>query len=63
MTIAAFLIFTLFLNFQRYGQVGLDLVPAVDSVRDLPYLFKDFANSVVDTVKGQGMGRSGYSAV
>lgn len=33
MAIASFLIFTLFLNYNRYGQVGLDLVPAMDSVK------------------------------
>ena len=33
MTVASFLIFTLFLNYNRYGQVGLDLVPAMDSVK------------------------------
>lgn len=63
MAIASFLIFTLFLNYNRYGQVGLDLVPAMDSVKDIPYLFKDFASQVVETVKGSGSGRSGYSAV
>ncbi|BFZ53871.1 hypothetical protein PYCC9005_000902 [Savitreella phatthalungensis] len=63
MAIAALLIFTLFLNVQRYGQVGLDPVPTMDSLRDLPYLAKDFANSVMDLIRGQGMGRSGYSAV
>lgn len=33
MAVAAFLIFTLFLNYNRYGQVGLDLVPAMDSFK------------------------------
>lgn len=33
MLIASFLIFTLFLNYNRYGQLGLDLVPAMDSVK------------------------------
>ncbi|CCG84175.1 protein of unknown function [Taphrina deformans PYCC 5710] len=63
MAVASFLIFTLFLNYNRYGQVGFDLVPAMDSVKDIPYLFKDFASQVVDTVKGSGSSRSGYSAV
>lgn len=33
MLIAACLIFTLFLNYNRYGQLGLDLVPTMDSVK------------------------------
>ena len=33
MAIATFLIFTLFLNYNRYGQMGLDLVPAMDSFK------------------------------
>lgn len=31
-------------------------------LQDIPYLFKDFASQVVETVRGTG-GRSGYSAV
>lgn len=39
MLIAACLIFTLFLNYNRYGQLGLDLVPTMDSVKvKLPVL-------------------------
>lgn len=33
MLIASILIFTLFLNYNRYGQIGLDFVPAMDSVK------------------------------
>lgn len=33
MLIASILIFTLFLNYNRYGQIGLDFVPAMDTVK------------------------------
>ncbi len=63
MSVATFLIFTLFLNYNRYGTVGLDLV-SMDTVRDLPYLFKDFASQIAETLKGgTSAGRGGYSAV
>lgn len=45
MCIAACLIFTLFLNYNRYGQLGLDLVPTMDSVKVLRILLaSNYAN-------------------
>ncbi|TKX19314.1 autophagy-related protein 27 [Elsinoe australis] len=59
---AAYIIFGSWLNYSRYGARGWDLVPHGDSIRDLPYILKDWARSVIDTVQGRGF-RGGYSAV
>jgi len=60
--IAAYLIFGSWLNYNRYGARGWDLLPHGDTIRDIPYLFKDFSKKVADTVSGGGT-RGGYSAV
>jgi len=60
--IAAYLIFGSWLNYSRYGARGWDLLPHGDTIRDIPYLFKDWSRKVVDTVAGSGA-RGGYSAV
>jgi len=62
LSIAAYLIFGSWLNYNRYGARGWDLLPHGDTIRDLPYLFKDFSRKVVETVSGGGS-RGGYSAV
>lgn len=59
---AAYLIFGSWLNYNRYGARGWDLLPHGDTIRDLPYLLKDWARRVVNTVQGPGS-RGGYSAV
>ncbi|OAP64428.1 hypothetical protein AYL99_00400 [Fonsecaea erecta] len=60
--IAAYLIFGSWLNYNRYGARGWDLLPHGDTIRDIPYLFKDWSRKVIDTVSGGGS-RGGYSAV
>ncbi|PKS06774.1 hypothetical protein jhhlp_006848 [Lomentospora prolificans] len=60
--IAAYLIFGSWLNYNRYGARGWDLVPHGDAIRDIPYLMKDWTRSVLNTVQGSGS-RGGYSAV
>jgi len=40
-----------------------DLLPHGDTLRDIPYLVKDFARKVIHTVNGGGGRRAGYSAV
>ncbi|KAH8156908.1 hypothetical protein CIB48_g11341 [Xylaria polymorpha] len=59
---AAYLIFGSWLNFTRYGARGWDLLPHGDTIRDIPYLLKDWARRVLNTVQGSGS-RGGYSAV
>ena len=59
---AAYLIFGSWLNYNRYGARGWDLLPHGDTIRDIPYLVKDLSRKVVDTVSGSGP-RGGYSAV
>lgn len=61
MGVAAYLIFGSWLNYNRYSARGWDLVPHSDTIRDLPYLFRDWIRRVVETV--QGGSRGGYSAV
>ncbi|OLN95235.1 Autophagy-related protein 27 [Colletotrichum chlorophyti] len=60
--IAAYLIFGSWLNYNRYGARGWDLLPHGDTIRDIPYLVKDWTRSVLNTVNGSGS-RGGYSAV
>lgn len=62
MGVAAYLIFGSWLNYNRYSARGWDLVPHSDTIRDLPYLFRDWIRRAVDTVQGGGS-RGGYSAV
>ncbi|KAI0485702.1 autophagy-related protein 27 [Xylaria cf. heliscus] len=59
---AAYLIFGSWLNFTRYGARGWDLLPHGDTLRDIPYLLKDWTRRVLNTVQGSGS-RGGYSAV
>ncbi|KZZ98281.1 autophagy-related protein 27 [Moelleriella libera RCEF 2490] len=59
---ASYLIFGSWLNYNRYGARGWDLVPHGDTIRDMPYLFKDWTRRVLNTVQGTGS-RGGYSAV
>lgn len=60
--IAAYLIFGSWLNYNRYGARGWDLLPHGDTLRDIPYIFKDWVRSVINTLQGSGS-RGGYSAV
>ncbi|KAM3514534.1 hypothetical protein MY11210_001769 [Beauveria gryllotalpidicola] len=59
---AAYLIFGSWLNYNRYGARGWDLLPHGDMIRDIPYLLKDWVRRVLNTVQGAGS-RGGYSAV
>ncbi|KAI0025290.1 autophagy-related protein 27 [Xylariomycetidae sp. FL0641] len=59
---AAYLIFGSWLNYNRYGARGWDLLPHGDTIRDIPYLMKDWTRRVLNTVQGSGS-RGGYSAV
>ncbi|ODH46701.1 hypothetical protein GX48_07206 [Paracoccidioides brasiliensis] len=59
---AAYLIFGSWLNYNRYGARGWDLLPHGDTIRDVPYILKDWGRKVVSTVQGPGS-RGGYSAV
>ncbi|KAI3327852.1 autophagy-related protein 27 [Xylariaceae sp. AK1471] len=59
---AAYLIFGSWLNYNRYGARGWDLLPHGDTIRDIPYLMKEWARRVLNTVQGSGS-RGGYSAV
>ncbi|KAF2461970.1 autophagy-related protein 27 [Lineolata rhizophorae] len=62
LAVAAYLIFGSWLNYNRYGARGWDLVPHGDTIRDFPYLFKDWARRVMSSFQGGGS-RGGYSAV
>ncbi|CAN8103435.1 unnamed protein product [Discula destructiva] len=59
---AAYLIFGSWLNYNRYGARGWDLLPHGDTIRDIPYLLKDWTRRVMNTVQGSGS-RGGYAAV
>ena len=59
---AAYIIFGSWLNYNRYGARGWDLIPHGDTIRDIPYIVKDWGSNVTDRLKG-GDSRGGYSAV
>ncbi|CAG8973326.1 hypothetical protein HYALB_00000089 [Hymenoscyphus albidus] len=59
---AAYLIFGSWLNYNRYGARGWDLLPHGDIIRDVPYLVKDFSRRIVNSIQGGGS-RGGYAAV
>lgn len=60
--VAAYIIFGSWLNYNRYGARGWDLIPHGDTLRDIPYIVKDWGNNFTDRLKGQNS-RGGYSAV
>lgn len=60
--VAAYIIFGSWLNYNRYGARGWDLIPHGDTIRDIPYIVKDWGVSVVERLRG-GDSRGGYSAV
>lgn len=62
LTIATYLIFGSWLNYNRHGARGWDLLPHGDAIRDIPYLLKDWVRRLLNTVQGSGS-RGGYSAV
>ncbi|KAL9071718.1 MAG: hypothetical protein Q9157_005357 [Trypethelium eluteriae] len=62
LAIAAYLIFGSWLNYNRYGARGWDLLPHGDTIRDIPYIVKDWGRKVVNAIQGPGS-RGGYSAV
>ncbi|KAL2258339.1 hypothetical protein VTK26DRAFT_8384 [Humicola hyalothermophila] len=62
LAIAAYLIFGSWLNYNRYGARGWDLLPHGDTLRDVPYLLKDWIRRLLNTVQSSGS-RGGYSAV
>lgn len=61
--IAAYLIFGSWLNYNRFGARGWDLLPHADAIRDVPYLFNDWVRRVINTLQGSGGSRGGYAAV
>ena len=62
--IGAYIIFAGFFNYSRYGASNAwDIIPHSDTLRDLPFLFKDFIAGIVNTIKGGGGIRAGYNAV
>ncbi|TQB68685.1 hypothetical protein MPDQ_002918 [Monascus purpureus] len=60
--IAAYLIFGSWLNYNRYGARGWDLLPHGDTIRDIPYIFQDWLKRIINSLQGTGS-RGGYSAV
>ncbi|KAF2767885.1 hypothetical protein EJ03DRAFT_246823, partial [Teratosphaeria nubilosa] len=59
---AGYIIFGSWLNYNRYGARGWDLIPHGDTIRDVPYIVKEWAGDMIDRMKGGGS-RGGYSAV
>lgn len=61
MGVASYLIFGSWLNYNRYGARGWNLLPHSDILRDVPYLLKEWLRRVVSTFSSDS--RGGYSAV
>ncbi|KAG5356478.1 Autophagy-related protein 27 [Yarrowia sp. C11] len=59
--VAVYIIGNAWINYDRYGNAGVDLLPHADSLRDVPYLIRDLIAKVVGTFTGSS--RTGYSAV
>jgi len=55
---AAYVIFGSWINYNRYGARGFDAVPYADTIRDIPYIVKDWARRLQGSSS-----RGGYSAV
>lgn len=62
MGVAAYLIFGSWLNYNKYSARGWDLLPHSETIRDIPYLLRDWMRRVVNTVQGGGS-RGGYSVL
>ena len=62
MGVAAYLIFGSWLNYNKYSARGWDLVPHSETIRDIPYLLRDWIRRVVNTIQGGGS-RGGYSVL
>jgi len=65
---AAYLVFGSWLNYSKNGARGWDLLPHSDTIRDVPYLLRDWARRVIDTFSSGGSiqlgsSRGGYAAV
>ncbi|KAK5166636.1 type II membrane protein [Saxophila tyrrhenica] len=52
MLVAAYIIFGSWLNYNRYGARGWDLIPHGDTIRDIPYIVKDWGSNMADRMKG-----------
>lgn len=62
LVLASYLIFGAWLAYTQNGARGWDLVPHSDTIRDIPYLLKEWTRRVLNTVQSSGS-RGGYSAV
>ncbi|POS82609.1 hypothetical protein EPUL_004385, partial [Erysiphe pulchra] len=57
LSMVAYFVFAIWLNFNRDGARGWDLLPHSDTIQDIPYLFKDWIRRVLNTIQGSGSRR------
>lgn len=68
LVVASYFIFGAWLNYSRYGGTagaaanGWDALPHADTLRDIPYILREWWGRLVDAWHGNGL-RGGYSAV
>ncbi|KHJ35588.1 putative autophagy protein atg27 [Erysiphe necator] len=62
LSLVAYFVFAIWINFNRDGARGWDLLPHSDTIQDIPYLFKDWIRRVLSTLQRSGS-RRGYAAV
>ncbi|CAN6672144.1 autophagy-related protein 27 [Trichomonascus vanleenenianus] len=61
LAVAFYVIGSAWVNYNRYGLSGVDMLPHSSTVRELPYLLRDLVNKIIGTFAGSS--RGGYSAV
>lgn len=59
---AGYVIAGAWINYNRYGLSGVDILPHADLLRDIPFLFGDLIRKIAGTFSA-GSNRGGYSAV
>ncbi|VVT57383.1 uncharacterized protein SAPINGB_P005668 [Magnusiomyces paraingens] len=59
---ATYIIAGSWINYNRYGLSGVDILPHADLLRDLPFLIRDVIRKIAGTFSA-GNSRGGYSAV
>lgn len=59
---AGYVIASSWINYNRYGLSGVDILPHSDFLRDIPFLINDLIKKISGTFSGSS-NRGGYSAV
>ena len=58
-----YLVFSVWVNYNRYGQIGLDSTPFGDLINEIPFVLRDLANKVSGLFSGSSSNRGDYTSV